>query len=534
MNPIVKTNKINKMTNNGIMLLLIILIIGIVTTSPLWSSNQLSISNYNVRQFNATGDGKTYDTKSIQNAIDSCHEGGGGVVYFPPGKYLVGTLFLKSNVTLYLEANATILGSQNMEDFDIPYLIYAKDTQNTGITGRGTIDGQGEIYWKGKNRPFNRPDVMILFENCSKVVLEGVMIQNAPHWTVAISGSEYVNINGITMINDYEAPNTDGIDIMASSNVFINNCFIQGGDDCICLKNKSKEKPTENITVTNCVIMSQDAAIKLGTESVGDIKHCLFSNIVIRNTQDGIALYMKDGGTYENIHFSNITIESDDIINSVQRGSGFPIFIDIDKRSDTSKIGSMRNIVFSNISIDTGIDNCLIQGIPDQPIEGLTFDNFRMRIHSSVDHSTRKKSGGNRNVTSSQTDYANIPAHFTFANIDGLTLRNINITDETKDLSRERHAIFLVNTENITIKGLSGRQKIQDGELATIYLKDSKDALIQGCQAIPGNGSFLLLEGEEVENINVIGNDLSRANSTFKFENDILKKAFYQTANRLP
>ena len=534
MNSIVKTNKINKMTNNGIMLLLIILIFGIVTTSPIWSINQLPNSNYNVRQFNATGDGNTYDTKSIQNAIDSCHEGGGGVVYFPPGKYLVGTLFLKSNVTLYLEANATILGSQKMEDFDIPYLIYAKDTQNTGITGRGTIDGQGEIFWRGKSRPYNRPNTMILFENCSNVLLHGVTIRNAPHWTVAVSGSEYVNINGITLINDYEAPNTDGIDIVASSNVFINNCFIQTGDDAIVLKNRSKNRPTDNITVNNCVIMSQDAAIKLGTESVGDIKNCLFSNIVIRNTQDGIALYMKDGGTYENIHFSNITIESDDIVNSVHRGSGFPIFIDIDRRSDTSTIGSMRNIVFSNISIDTGIDNCLIQGSPDQPIEGLTFDNVRMRIHSSVDHSTRKKSVGNRNVTSSQIDYADVPAHFTFANIEGLTLNDINITDETQDPSRERHAIFLVNTQNITIKGLSGRQKIQDGTLATIHLKDSKDAFIQGCKAIPGNGSFLLLEGEEVENINVIGNDLSRANNTFEFEKDILKKAFYQTANRLP
>ncbi len=137
-------------------------------------------------------------------------------------------------------------------------------------------------------------------------------------------------------------------------------------------------------------------------------------------------------------------------------------------------------------------------------------------------------------MTSSQTDFANIPAHFTFANIEGLTLRNIIIMDETEDLSRERHAIFLVNTQNITIKGLSGRQKIQDGTLATIHLKNSKDAFIQGCKAIPGNGSFLLLEGEEVENINVIGNDLSRANNTFEFEKDILKKAFYQTANRLP
>ncbi len=522
------------MTNKGILLLLIIFISGIVKTGTIWSSNQLLISNYNVREFKATGDGETYDTKSIQKAIDSCHVSGGGVVYFPPGQYLVGTLFLKSNVTLYLEANATILGSQNMEDFDIPYLIYAENSQNTGITGRGIINGQGEIYWKGKSRPYNRPDVMIVFENCRNVLLEGVTILDAPHWTVAVSGSEYVNINGITMINDYEAPNTDGIDIIASSNVFINNCFIQGGDDCICLKNRSKDKVTENITVSNCVIMSQDAAIKLGTESMGDIKHCVFSNIVIRNTQDGIALYMKDGGTYENIHFSNVTIESNDINNPVQRGSGFPIFIDVDQRTDTSKVGLLRNIVFSNISINTGIDNCLIQGRPDRPIKGLTLDNIRMRVHSSVDHSTRKKSGGNRHVTSSQIDYAGVPAHFTLAHIEGLTLRDINITDETQDSSRERHAIFLVNTKDVGIDGFKGTQTIKDGKLATIVLKDSKNVFVRGSQPIPGNGSFLRLEGKDLGPVSVIGNDLSGAKRVFEFESEKQKDLLFQTANRLP
>jgi len=522
------------MENKGILLLLIVFISGNIKTSTSWSRNQLPISYYNIRDFSATGDGIAYDTKSIQKAIDSCYEAGGGVVYFPPGDYLISTLFLKNNVTLYLESSATILGSQDIKDFDIPYLIYAKEVQNAKVTGPGTIDGQGEIFWKGKSRPYNRPDVMILIENCNNVLLEDVTIRNAPHWTVSVSGSEYVNINGITIINDYEAPNTDGIDIITSSNVFITNCFIQSGDDCICLKNLSKNRPTENIIVTNCIIMSQDAALKLGTESLGDIRHCVFNNIVIRNTHDGIALYMKDGGTYENIHFSNVTIESDDLVKPLQRGSGFPIFMDIDKRTDTSKVGSIRNIVFRNISIDTGIDNCLIQGCPDQVIEGITFDNIRMRVHSNADHSTRKKSIGNRNVTSSQIDYADVPAHFTFANIEGLTLKDINITDETEYLSRERHAIFLVNSEDVEINGLKGRQTIQDGKLATVFLKDSKNVFVRGSQAIPGNGSFLKLEGKKLGTVSMIGNDLSGAKRVFEFESKKQKEFLFQAANRLP
>ncbi len=319
----------------------------------------------------------------------------------------------------------------------------------------------------------------------------------------------------------------------------IDNCNNSGGDDCICLKSIplgliTTLKPTENVTVTNCVIVSDDAGIKLGTESYGDIRHCVFNNIVIRNTQDGIALYMKDGGHYETIHFSNITIESDDVRKMTDRDSGFPIFIDIDQRTDTSKVGSIRNIVFSNISIDTGIDNCLIQGTSDHPLENITFDNVRMKILSSADHSKRKKSGGSRDVIPSSVDYSYMPAHFTFAHINGLTIRNLYFNDNTRNSYRERHAIGLINTSHVSVRGLNGTQIVQDGKQSSIYLKDSKDVLIEGCRAIPGKISFLRLEGIGSETVSVIGNDLSELKKAFDFGNDFMEKALFQAANRLP
>ena len=221
-----------------------------------------STNNYNVNDFGATSDGESFDTQAIQAAIDKCSEMGGGTVYFPPGKYLTGTLVLKSNVTLYLEANAIILGSKDINDFHPPHFFYAKNTENISIVGRGVIDGQGDFYWKGKERPFNRPGVMVLLEDSRNVLIEGITIQNAPHWTIFVLKCERVNINGISLLNDLAAPNTDGINICASSKVFVNNCYVQGGDDCICLKSYYKEKPTENVTITNCVVMSDDAGIK--------------------------------------------------------------------------------------------------------------------------------------------------------------------------------------------------------------------------------------------------------------------------------
>jgi hypothetical protein len=112
-------------------------------------------------------------------------------------------------------------------------------------------------------------------------------------------------------------------------------------------------------------------------------------------------------------------------------------------------------------------------------------------------------------------------------------VRGLNIIDETLNPSRERHAIFSADTKDINIEGLKGTQRIQDGKLANIYLKDSKNVLIKGCQANPGNGSFLRLEGNDMENVNVIGNDLSRVNTAFEFESNTLKKVLYKAANRL-
>ena len=119
-----------------------------------------------------------------------------------------------------------------------------------------------------------------------------------------------VFIDGIRILNFLEAPNTDGIYPISSSNVFISNCYIETGDDAICPKSNSTEKACENLVVTNCVLISDDSAIKFGTRSDGIIRHCVFNNIIIRNSKYGLAFYMKDGGTYEDIQFSNINIET--------------------------------------------------------------------------------------------------------------------------------------------------------------------------------------------------------------------------------
>jgi len=517
------------------------------------NSNTLII---NVKTAGAVGDGKSLDTQAIQRAIDQCSVNGGGIVYFPPGDYLIGTLVLKSHVTLYLEATAKILGSTNLTDYQ-PYkldlgweekisedergkkhdfsslhLIYAANAENISIIGKGTIDGQGRSFWDDNWRPLDRPGQMVQFEGCRNILIKGITIQNSPFWALHILGCDRVNIEGVEINNPRQGPNTDGIDINSSSNVFISNCHVQAGDDCICLKSRLDDKPNENITVTNCVLSSDDSAIKLGTRSQGATRHCLFTNCVIRNSDNGIALFMKDGGSYEDIHFSNISIETG---NDSQTERTYPIFIDLEKRTEASKVGTIRNVVFSNISINTR-GRCLIGGLPNQPIEDLTFENIRMRVLSPYELPAKSKPRGIREIAAAApgTDFSTLASHFIFANVNGLTIRGLQIIVAGDATDLERHAIWGFNLSEVVVDGFQGQQKLSNGKSATLLFCESQNVFMSNCKALPGMETFLRLEGERNQHISVIGNDLSQAKKAFDFAKETNKKVVYQIGNRMP
>ncbi len=496
-----------------------------------------AIRVFDVLRYGAIHDGKTFCTAAVQNAIDACAASGGGIVYFPPGGYLTGTLVLKSNVALDLEAGASLLGSQSLSDYhpDHPNLIYAKDAENLSIEGRGTIDGQGEVFWRGKGYPYQRPGNLIHFEKCRTVRIHGITINNSPNWVVRLTRCDWVFIDGIKIINAMEAPNTDGIDPVSCSNVFISNCYIETGDDAICPKSEDKGKPCENIVVTNCVLISDDSAIKCGTGSKGEIKHCVFSNIVIRNTKYGIGFYMKDGGTFEDIRFSNITIETTQLPRENANRTGiYPIFMDIEPRDKNTGLGTIRDIAFSNITMDTQNGNCLIQGRSDKPIEHLIFENVIMRVLSRTDFSGRRKPRGTRTLTEKAiNDYADVPAHFTFAHIRDLNIRNLEVRDESNAERSERHAVWGIRLTDVTLDGLKMEQKTPNTKLSILNLTDCENVLIRSGASFPATVPFLRLEGIKTTRISLIGNDLSQFNTAVETASDVPKAAVFQSENRL-
>lgn len=367
---------------------------------------------YNVLDYGALGDGKTNDAAAIQKAIDAC-TATGGTVLIPGGRmFRSGSIVLKSNVELCLENGAVLKASDDMEDFnlfsaarqqaglDVPtyescdyagkpelFFIYCCSAENVRITGSGTIDGNEEIFygkvtkWHIDGSFYPRMPLFYL-EDIHNLTIKDVKLTHSAFWTVHMIGCRDVLIDGIRIWNNTLLANSDGIDPDHCQNVRIANCFIEGADDCIVFKNTESAKkygPCQNITVSNCILSSTSAAIKFGTESTMLFRNIVVTGCVIRATNRGISLQLRDEGSIENCVFSDITIETRMFSSDHWWGKGEPIAITAVPRRPDTQIGHVRNLVFMNIMTDTE-NGITVYGTKDSEgrpnISGIRFENI--------------------------------------------------------------------------------------------------------------------------------------------------------------
>lgn len=344
-----------------------------------------------VRACGAVGDGTTSDTAAIQRAIDTCSEKGGGTVEFPAGRYVSGSIFLKDNVTLRLDAQAVLLGSTNIADYKpieaftdavgIPRghcFIGAADAKNIGIEGGGTIDGRGKELLAGraeadKNiRPF-----LVRFVRCTGVSLKNIHLLASAAWTVHFFQCRDVSADGVTIFSR-GLQNNDGFDIDSSENIRITNCDVDSGDDALCIKATSP-LPSRNIVATGCRLKSGCGAIKIGTESLGDFENIEITNCQIRDTNlGGIKLFSVDGAHLQNVKISDITMDNVKLPVFLRLGARLKTF----RPGDASRpAGILTNVTIKNIRASspahTGI---LISGIPGHRIENVTIENIELLL----------------------------------------------------------------------------------------------------------------------------------------------------------
>jgi len=496
----------------------------LLVTASAFASEPRQKYIFNIMDYGAVGDGKTLCTAAIQSAIDSCAFSGGGEVYVPPGVFLTGSLILKNHVEFYLEKNSVILGSKQLSDYSAGVLIFALDREDVSIEGGGKIDGQGRSFWEGKERLFSRPNGLVRFENCRRVFVSDVELTDSPKFNLYFDRCEDVHVDAIRIVNSLDSPNTDGIDIANTSDVFISNSYIETGDDAICLKSNKTDYEVSGVVVTNCIIISDDTALKLGTGSQQRISDCLFSNIAVREATNGIGLFMKDGGIFENIQFYGINMET--LANPkkyfpadggaaywrrvLEKRSSYPIFVDTESRDGIAKPGLIRNVMFSDIIINNYDGNCLISGDARRPLEDISLINIRVNVLSKKSFSGRSKPRGTRTLTNKPSnDFSRVQSHFTFAYVKNLKLKNITVEDRAAERGIPFNLIWGKEVDHSTFDCVTLVEDEVAGRVPEVVLNDCRDLLVTGCKGADTRSSFLYVEGKRTKDIKLIGNDFS-------------------------
>lgn len=468
---------------------------------------------YNVRDFGAAGDGKTLDSPAINRAIDAAVAAGGGTVYLPAGTYLSGSIHLKSNINLHIDAGATLLGApQNMNAHDPaePFegtayqdgghtyfhnsLIWGEDITNISITGKGMINGGGlTARDKDVNKgPIGLGDKAIALKRCRDILMRDITIYHGGHFAILTTGCDNMTVDNVTMDT-----NRDGIDIDCCRNVMVSNCRINSpGDDALCPKSTyalGKPVITENLTITNCQVSgfqegtlldgrmlpsrSKNGRIKFGTESNGGFRNITISNCTFRQCR-GLALEEVDGGIMENISISNITM-----MDVAQ----YPIYITLGQRNRGpagTTVGVARNIFIQNV-IATGIEpmsGIQITGLPGHYVEGIRLQNIRLIFNGggSAKDAARIPPELDKGYPE-PSRLGTMPAYGLFArHVRDLELANIRVSFEKQDL---RPAIVCDDVDGIEIDNF--KAKLADGVPAAKFT-NVKDVVVRNSPVMKG------------------------------------------------
>jgi polygalacturonase len=511
---------------------------------------------YSVRDFGAAGDGAVKDTPAIQAAVEAAYQAGGGTVYLPPGTYLSGPVILKSNVALHLEAGATLLGSTDLADFGAgpeartddgertlvasrdpagfrpPHLIYADGAENVAVEGRGRIDGQGHHFWyfRGWDRDRKaerqgwgeilgywwecreRPAQMLRFSRCRGVAIRDVTIENAPHWTVHLLACDGVAVRGVTIRNPLHGGNTDGIDLDGCRDVAVSDCLISTGDDAICLKNSDADglkRSSRNIAVTNCVLETTCNAFKIGTESRDDFENIVFSNSAVWNRPgypglraiSGLAIEMVDGAELRGVTVANISMQN---VRS-------PIFIrlgNLCRGREVKKAGALRDVLISNLRAEGASLPCVIAGVPDGDVRGVTLSDIRITTEGGGTREMAERVIPEREDSYTEVNmFGPLPAWGLYCrHVRDLRLRNVVMERASADA---RPAVICDDVKELDADGL--KLPAADGPQPAVRLKDVQGAFLRGCRAAVGTKAWLGVEGEKSSGVVLAANDLSAA-----------------------
>lgn len=373
---------------------------------------------FNIKDYGAVADGVTNNAAVIQKAIDEASKQGGQVV-IPAGRYLSGTLVLKSNIDFHLEKGAVLISSLAEEDILDFASLFEDDNECTGwdggcflfachekditISGEGTIYGQGDKVFVDDNAdngahecPLQvasfRPRTTFL-EDVENLTIRDITIRDAAFWTLHMAGCRHVLVKDIRILNDIRGANNDGIDPDCCQDVIISGCLVKTGDDAIVVKTTkpmaARYGSSENIVINNCILYSRDSGLKIGTETHGDIRNILLSDCVIRDCSRGVGIWVRDGATIEDIHVHHVTGSVLKYADGMRAagptmwwGNGEPVFIDATYRNaEHGYPGKIRNITFDHIYMKAE-SSIFVAGEEDARVENISLTDLNITMCS--------------------------------------------------------------------------------------------------------------------------------------------------------
>lgn len=382
-----------------------LLLVSVIAGSATVASAEIANPKmFNIKTYGAIGDGAAVNTEAIQKTIDACHAAGGGMVLVPAGDFVTGTLHLKSHITLSFDYGASLLGSQNQEDYPTDKLrraregqseclLYAEDATDIRLEGLGVIDGRGtpEAFPKRRGRGGgDRRPRLLRFEGCENLTFSGLTYKRPAFWGLHLVDCKNIHITAVTIRFLNNGQNNDGLDLDGCENVLIENCDIQSGDDAICLK--SSRYPCRSIVVRNCRVCSHTAPLKFGSSTHGGFIDVSLTNCYFYDSPMGaMKLALVDGGRLENVEISRVVMEN----------VGCPIFIRLGNRGSTfgkdgkAPVGTLKNVCISDVVAKVTLQDrdqsgdyserekakagpIMISGIPGHYVEDIVLENIKI------------------------------------------------------------------------------------------------------------------------------------------------------------
>ncbi len=493
---------------------------------------------YDICDYGAKPDGVTINTTAINQAVAAAAAQGGGTVYFPPGRYLSGSIYLQSNVALHLSTGAVLIGSSDLADYpenppptptDTPEfrrvlhvypqqlefgrfsLINAIGQRNVAVEGGGMIDGTGDhpnfskeaLVAGGLSREqahFRRP-YGLSFIRCSNVRVRGITLRNLAFWTQGYLDCEGVLVDGVTVDSPAEGRNNDGIDIDGSRRVRVVNCDFNTGDDSICLK--ASYRDCEDIVISNIVCSSRANGIKMGTASNGGFRNIAIANVTMKRVAAaGLALEVVDGGVMDGITVSNVSMHE----------VGAAIFIRLGDRGrqwmkpETHVVGSLRNVSIQNVlaHVFTPYDGrplaSSISGLPGHPVENIALSNVRIiNLRDQPREATAQLA--DTEIPEAARDYpeysmfGSLPAHGLFVrHARGVRLDRIEAGFTQTD---HRSALFCDDVQDLSVT--HWRSRVLPDSEPVLRLRNVTVATLLSLVAPAGTATYLRVEGASAD-----------------------------------